>query len=437
MHERTSILKKNIIYSSILKVIGVMISFLLLPITVSYLTNLEYGIWITLFSIMNWVTLLDMGLGLGLRNKLTEAVSKNDFIEIKKYISTGIFSMLLIGIFFILLFLISLQFINLQIIFNTNEFTERELYNITLLSGIFIIISFIFSIINQIFYAYQKAGLVGGIQIIHNIIMLIMIYILILLSIHDIIYFVISFGIAVIISRGIFFGYFFYNNKNLTPSIKFFGIKNLKNITKLGVKFFIIQICCIIGLSSNNIVITQFLGPEYVRNYDICIKIFSFVLMLQSLITTPLWSSITDAYVKKDILWIKNILKKMYITNILLSILIIILGVMLKNIIQIWLGINIHYSYSFILYMIVYYIFSLWGGVFTAFLNGIGKINIQLIAWVISSAGIIPLVYLFTKILKFELEGIILAYLLPIIFLVVVLFFNIKYILNKFKKGDL
>ena len=310
MHERTSILKKNIIYSSILKVIGVMISFLLLPITVSYLTNLEYGIWITLFSIMNWVTLLDMGLGLGLRNKLTEAVSKNDFIEIKKYISTGIFSMLLIGIFFILLFLISLQFINLQIIFNTNEFTERELYNITLLSGIFIIISFIFSIINQIFYAYQKAGLVGGIQIIHNIIMLIMIYILILLSIHDIIYFVISFGIAVIISRGIFFGYFFYNNKNLTPSIKFFGIKNLKNITKLGVKFFIIQICCIIGLSSNNIVITQFLGPEYVRNYDICIKIFSFVLMLQSLITTPLWSSITDAYVKKDILWIKNILKK-------------------------------------------------------------------------------------------------------------------------------
>ena len=116
MHERTSILKKNIIYSSILKAIGVGISFLLLPITVSYLTNLEYGIWITLFSIMNWVTLLDMGLGLGLRNKLTEAVSKNDFIEIKKYISTGIFSMLLIGIFFILLFLIILFNFRLRIL---------------------------------------------------------------------------------------------------------------------------------------------------------------------------------------------------------------------------------------------------------------------------------------------------------------------------------
>ena len=81
--ERSQNVKKNIIYSIILKAVGVGLTFILLPLTVHYLTEIEYGIWVTLFSVMNWVNMMDMGIGLGLRNKLAEAVAIDDKYSIR------------------------------------------------------------------------------------------------------------------------------------------------------------------------------------------------------------------------------------------------------------------------------------------------------------------------------------------------------------------
>lgn len=69
MNIRSQKVKKNIIYSFLLKFLSIGLSFILLPLTVHYLTEVEYGIWVTLFTIMNWVNFLNMGLGLGLRSK--------------------------------------------------------------------------------------------------------------------------------------------------------------------------------------------------------------------------------------------------------------------------------------------------------------------------------------------------------------------------------
>ena len=46
---RSKQLRKNIGLAFVLKAIGVGISFLQLPLTISYLTEVEYGIWVTVF----------------------------------------------------------------------------------------------------------------------------------------------------------------------------------------------------------------------------------------------------------------------------------------------------------------------------------------------------------------------------------------------------
>ena len=108
MNNRTKIIKKNIIYSFLLKILSIGLSFILLPLTVHYLTEVEYGIWVTLFTVMNWVNFLDMGLGLGLRNKLAEAVSRNNLSEIKTYLSTGVFAMIGMGSILLVIFFIGI-----------------------------------------------------------------------------------------------------------------------------------------------------------------------------------------------------------------------------------------------------------------------------------------------------------------------------------------
>ncbi|MDE5975352.1 MAG: hypothetical protein K2G69_02250, partial [Muribaculaceae bacterium] len=57
----------------LVKGISILTSFLLVPLTLGYLRPVEYGIWMTLSSILVWINYFDIGLGNGLRNKLAEA----------------------------------------------------------------------------------------------------------------------------------------------------------------------------------------------------------------------------------------------------------------------------------------------------------------------------------------------------------------------------
>ena len=93
--ERTIKAKKNIIASLLVKMLSIIISLLLVPVTLNYLNSYEYGVWLTLSSILVWINYFDIGLGNGLRNRLTEALAIGDYEKGRIYISTT-FAILLI-----------------------------------------------------------------------------------------------------------------------------------------------------------------------------------------------------------------------------------------------------------------------------------------------------------------------------------------------------
>lgn len=74
----------------------ILISLILVPMTLSYLNPYEYGIWLTLSSTLAWIYTFDIGLGNGLRNKLTEALALNDLKLARIYVSTSFFSLLIL-----------------------------------------------------------------------------------------------------------------------------------------------------------------------------------------------------------------------------------------------------------------------------------------------------------------------------------------------------
>ena len=397
MVSRSKNVKLNIIYSFILKFLSIGLSFVLLPLTVNYLTEVEYGVWVTLFAAMNWVNFLDMGLGLGLRNKLAEAVSKNNLQDIKIYISTGIISISVMGMILLMLFYIGLNFVDMQIIFNTKEISEDDLYISTLFTGAFVTLAFVLSIINQIYYAYQKAAVTGAIQIVHNAIMIIIVYYLTLQPEHKLFYFVLSFGIAILISRCFFIISFFIKNLSLMPKLQYLKIKYLKNIGNLGIQFFVIQLTCIVLFSSSNLLITQCLGPENVRAYDIVFKIFSIVTMAHSLILSPLWSAYTDAYVKKDYEWLSKAIKKLLYLMIPIILSIGIIFWQINFIIALWLKTDIALPTYLALFVGLHAIIYCWDNIWAIFVNGVGKVNIQLYSKVFSVIVILPLSWYLMK----------------------------------------
>ena len=428
MNDRTKNVKRNVIYSFLLKFLSVGLSFILLPLTVHYLTEVEYGVWVTLFTVMNWVNFLDMGLGLGLRNKLAEAVSKNNLNEIRTYLSTGVFAMIGMGSILLIIFLIVMQLANMQSIFNTKEISEQDLYISTLFTGIFVILAFTLSVINQVYYAYQKAAVTGAIQIVHNLVMLLVVYYLTLQPTHKLFYFVLSFGIAIILSRISFIVTFFYKNIDILPALKYIQLSSLKSICNLGIKFFIIQLTCIVIFSSSNILITQCLGPENVRSYDIVFKVFNFITMAHSLILAPLWNAYTDAYIKKDFKWLRNTIKKMIylMFPIILCVLIIIWQI--DFIINLWLRTKINIPQYLPICMGVYVIILCWDNIWAYFVNGVGQVTIQLYSKIVSVIIILPLSWYLMS--KMGSTGMCLALAIGLFIASIPIMLQVRYILN-------
>ena len=56
---------------------------------------------------------------------------------------------------------------------------------------------------------------------------------------------------------------------------------------------------------------------EAVVSYNIAYKVLFIPVMIQSIILTPFWSAVTDAYTKNDYSWIKRSLRKLNLLTLI------------------------------------------------------------------------------------------------------------------------
>ena len=98
--ERSIVVKRNIAGSVVIQGVNILIYLLLIPLTIGYINNEIYGIWLTLATIINWISFFDIGLGNGLRNKVTECLAHANRNKARQYVSTTYLYMLVI--FFLL-----------------------------------------------------------------------------------------------------------------------------------------------------------------------------------------------------------------------------------------------------------------------------------------------------------------------------------------------
>src|ERR1700749_2626531 len=86
-HERTLKIKRNIIYSFLIKGASVAVGFLLIPLTIHYINTAQYGIWLTINALVAWLINFDIGLSNGLRNKMAHALAMKEWGNILRDIS--------------------------------------------------------------------------------------------------------------------------------------------------------------------------------------------------------------------------------------------------------------------------------------------------------------------------------------------------------------
>ena len=158
-NKRTLRAKRNITVSFISKAISIMISFIIVPLTLGYVGRVEYGIWMTISSIIAWFSFFDIGLGNGLRNKLAEALAKEDTEIAKVYISSSY--ALIVGIAFLMFsgFYVASNFISWNAALNTDIVSNAELFKIVVVVFFFFCLGFVLKLLSSILQALQKYAL--------------------------------------------------------------------------------------------------------------------------------------------------------------------------------------------------------------------------------------------------------------------------------------
>lgn len=408
--ERSVILKKNIFATFLIKGLGLLISILYVPVTLNYLNPTRYGIWMTLTSIVAWMAVFDVGLGNGMRNRLAESLAIGDNVKAKKYVSTAYAMLSLIVLAILCLFYIANYWINWSVVLNTDESYTEELKKLVIIVVTLFGLKFVLNTISIIATADQKPAFGSLFEVIGSAMGLLTIWILTLTHKTSLI----TFGWATMMAPVIVYFlasllFFKYKYNYLKPSLKSIDFSYAKDLTGLGIQFFIIQIAGLVIFQTGNILIAQFFSPAEVTPYNIVFKYFGILTMVWGIVMMPLWSAFTQAKALNDFVWLKKTMNKLNKFMILIVIVLFFMGFLANPIITIWTSGKVLVSNQMVWIFALYTLISIWNTIYAVFLNGISVIKIQIYTSVAAALLNIPFAVVFVKYFNMGSDGVVLS----------------------------
>jgi O-antigen/teichoic acid export membrane protein len=378
-HNRTLLIKKNLLSSFVLKGFSVALSFILIPLTINYVNVTQYGIWLTLSSVIYWFAYFDLGLGSGLRNKLTESNALGKVNDAKTYVSTTYAVLSIISGSTFILFLIFNRFINWNKILNISSQQAGNLNQLFLIILGLFCLQFVVQLIMTVFTALHALSRVALVAFMSQVIVFLATFILIQFTKGHLIYLAFVFGGAPIFVQLVASIYFYRKEyRSIAPNFKYINFKNYRGLLTLGGAFFIINMGQLILYETDNIVISNMFGPTEVTTFNISYKLFSVVLIISGTLLGPFWSAFTDAYTKKDFTWIKQVFNKLQKMWLLLALGAFLLLLLSPLITRIWLGNKVKVPILLSVLMCFNIVTNCLNGLCSFLLNGLNKVRLQM-----------------------------------------------------------
>lgn len=389
--DRTVLLKKNIVGSFFIKGWSCIVQFLLIPITLDCLSPYEYGVWLTVSSVLIWIDSFDIGLGNGLRNKLAEALACRDYERGRRLVSTTFVMLIIIIIPLLLVFSLVIYYIDCYRLFNVERYLVPNLRELLMISLFAVGTTFIFKFIGNIYLGLQLPAINNLLVVLGQTLTLVGVCGTALVKNHSIINVTIIYTVSPLIIYILSYPVTFIKYRYLRPSLRLFERKEMCSLFTLGIGFFFVQLAGLVIFASSNLLISNLFSPSEVTPYQISYKYFSIVLLLFTLIAAPLWSATTDAYIKNDWIWINKTMGRMQNVVITFSVILFVMVIASKYIYLFWVGAEIKISLILSILMSIYMFVLMYSTYYSNILFGIGKIRLITIITIIEALLYIPL----------------------------------------------
>jgi O-antigen/teichoic acid export membrane protein len=313
--ERHRRIALSTIASGLAKGVSVLAGLIILPLTLHYLGSERYAMWTMISSLFFTLASMDFGIGNGLVTLVAAAHGKEDKKLIKKYVSSGFFMLLAIGLVVGLIALAASALFPMARLFNvTSPLARQEA------GSAVAVVAVLFGLGLPLFAALKfQEGLQEGFnsylaQMFGNLLALGFAFLVIELHL-GLPWLVLSLlGGQCLANLGTFVAQFFVRKPWACPAWADFDFKTTLGLMKTGLLFFLLNWLTLIGLQVlDPFVISHVVGPaegaKQVAVYSVVQKL-SQMAFLYTAFTQALWPAYAEAIARSDFAWVRKTIRR-------------------------------------------------------------------------------------------------------------------------------
>lgn len=385
--EKDLIVYKNVFGAFFIRGLALTLSMFMMP---AYLWFFEdervLGVWYTILSVLTWILSFDLGIGNGLRNKLSESIARKDEVATREYISSAYWMVGKSMVITCTVGLVLLPLFNWNALFNISpELIGRPTMTYAVgCAFVGVVLQFVLQLISSSIYALQKSAMNNLLPLGTSVLQILFLLVapngtaeenLRMFSTAYIFFANVPYLVATFI---IFGGQL----KDCRPRRKYVNKEKSRSVLSLGGIFFACQLMYMLIANTNEFFITQYTGPEMVVEYQIYNKLFTLGSMLFGVTLAPIWSVVSKAIAENDMVWLKQLYRKLRMFTWLAVVCEFCIIIVLQFVINIWLGseaIQVNY-----LYAVIFAIFGasmIYQSTVSVIANGMGKVTVQVVCY--------------------------------------------------------
>jgi O-antigen/teichoic acid export membrane protein len=391
---RSARMGRNIIGSVAVKVGSILCSLVIVPLTIDFVNPVQYGIWLTISSVVAWMSFFDIGFCNGLRNKLAIAIAQSDRHRARIYVSTTYAVLTVIFGVLMAAMLALTRWAHLSALLHIDASYEADLKTACSILVVYFCVTFVLRILSNVLLADQRPALSAAIEFVGQALTLPAIWMFRHTVDGSLTWLALGLCVPPMVVWAVMSLVLYRRRyRYCRPRWGAVDLKESRSLFGMGAQFFVIQIAAIIQYQTANILIARIFSMEDVTAYNIAYKYFNVLNMGFMILLQPFWSAVTDAYARGELEWIRRQVRR-YLALALAAVGAACVMLWLADwVYAVWLNSAVIVPTELSGWMAVYVLTTLVGSIFCYFVNGIGALRIQFAASIVSPLVFVALVW--------------------------------------------
>lgn len=322
------------------KVLAIFVSVISVPLTIGYLGGERYGAWVTIASVITFLSITDFGLAASLTNGLGKAQAEDAHGLGQRLVSSALLMLSLIALAILIAGnalaprIAALLFPNLQ-----SPVAQAEIVPAVMIALSIFALNLPLLVTSRVLAAYQESALANLWNMAGSLGNLAALLAVIWFrgGLPWLVFGCFGFGLVANVSCAVWL--FGVHKPWLRPRFSCVDPAFVRVLFSDGWKFFVIGAGWMVNWQTDNMVIAHFLGATQVTPYAVTYSLFAIATGLQTLAYSNLWPAYTEAYAQHDYEWIRKTLRSNFKFSFFTTIAIVgFLTIFGGQIIRLWAG---------------------------------------------------------------------------------------------------